>query len=331
MNARSKERILVVANDAGGAEVLAAYMLAHRKRFDFICYANGPAKGVMKRNAIVFRTAPKKRELIASILKRYSNAKLVLTGTGWMTDIEVNFLAEARRLCFPTAALIDHWVNYRERFGFPQKDWQKNLPDQIWVSDSTAFEMAKKLFPQKIKIKQIPNFYLLAIAREYRTLKRKMSDGKSLLFLSEPLGGVAGTPPIKPAHRFSEFQALRDVLSVVVTFKKPIPVMIRFHPSEKQNKYDNLIERYSDKIKITKSANREIINDIAQAKLVIGMTSMSLIVSLACDKKTISYVAKGGEEGIVSAKNLVKVKTYSALCSSMRTFICRIPRQLAAG
>ncbi|MDO8558218.1 MAG: hypothetical protein Q7S09_03465 [bacterium] len=320
MNLKFKKEIIIATNDAGGAEVLAAYVLANQKHFDFICYTSGPAVKIMERNGIVWSKAPEKRRLIAGILRKHRNAKLVLTGTGWMTSIEVDFLVEAKRLGLRTAALIDHFVNYRERFGFPKKDWRENIPDQIWVTDRTAFKMAEKLFPS-IRIKQIPNYYLLDIVREYDKLKRKKSEGRSILFLSEPVGRATNTSGVKSAHHVSEFRALRDILSIVGALKRPVPVIIRFHPSEKKGKYDDIIEKYSNTIKITKSANRKIINDIAKAKLVIGMTSMSLIASLACNKKTISYVATDNKGGIVPAKNLINVKTYSELCSSIRTFI----------
>lgn len=322
MNLKLKQKILVATNDAGGAEVLAAYVLANQKRFDFICYASGPAVKIMEQNGIVWSRAPEKRRLIAGILRKHQNVKLVLTGTGWMTGIEVGFLAEARILGFPTAALIDHWVNYRERFDFPRKNWQENLPDQIWVTNRTAFKMAKRLFPS-IRIKHIPNYYLLNIAREYYMLKRKRAESRSILFLSEPLGKNTGLFNVKTTNRFSEFRALRDTLSIVCALKKSIPVLIRFHPSEKKSKYDGIIERYSAKVKITKSANRKIVDDMAKAKLVIGMTSMSLIVSLACNKKTISYDATAKEPCMLPAKNLIRVKTYSALRSGIRTFVSR--------
>ncbi len=322
MKVKSKETIIVVAHDAGGAEVLAAYVSANQKHFDFICYASGPAARIMELNEIVFHKAPEERKLIVNILKRYSNATLVLTGTGWMTNVEVNFLAAAKGLRLPTAAVIDHWVNYRERFNFPRKNWQRNLPDQIWVTDRTAFKMVKELFP-KVRIKQIPNYYLLAIAREYGTLKRRRSDGKNILFLSEPLEKATDTSGVRLAHRFSEFQALEDILSIVSVLKRPVQVIIRFHPSEKKNKYDDIIEKYSSKIKIIQSINRKIIDDLVKAKVVIGMNSMSLIASIACNKKTISYVAKDDDACILPAKNLIEVKTYSTLHSNIKSFVSR--------
>ena len=52
-----------------------------------------------------------------------------------------------------TIAVIDHWVNYLERFSFNGS----SFPDEIWVTDEEALKLAKNLF--QIKIIYINNDY----------------------------------------------------------------------------------------------------------------------------------------------------------------------------
>lgn len=320
MNAGDKKKILIVAHDAGGAEVLSAYIAENRKKFRFLCFAAGPAATIFTRSGVPFKRAPEDATRIADIFAAQKDIALVLTGTGWMTKVEINFIKEAKRHGLQSAAFIDHWVNYRERFGFPRKGWRKNLPDRIWVADRTALKMAQKLFPQ-IKIKRIPNYYLLHIAKEYAKLERKKTDGRGILFMSEPLRGNEHISRVRRAHRFSEFQALKDILSVTSTLKKKTTVIIRFHPSEKTDKYDGIIKRYSDRVQLVKSVKKDFVNDMLKAKLVIGMTSMSLIAALACNKKTVSYVPARRGTSMLPARNLIKIRTYPALHKIIKAFV----------
>ena len=62
-------------------------------------------------------------------------SSVVITGTGWSSDLE----HQARKLAFsrniPSVAVLDHWVNYRERF---KRNGTSQLPGELWVSDAEA-------------------------------------------------------------------------------------------------------------------------------------------------------------------------------------------------
>ena len=67
----------------------------------------------------------------------------LLTGAGWASNLE----HDARRLAsvarIPSIAVIDHWVNYTQRV---EREGVVILPEEIWVSDPYAAEIAKELF-----------------------------------------------------------------------------------------------------------------------------------------------------------------------------------------
>jgi len=69
-------------------------------------------------------------------------------------------------------SFIDHWVNYRERFGYPLKNWKNNLPDEIWAGDKYAFLIAKKLFNKILPIKLVKNPYFKEIKNKYYKTKK---------------------------------------------------------------------------------------------------------------------------------------------------------------
>ena len=48
---------------------------------------------------------------------------------------------------------LDHWMNYRERFGYPSQGWQKNVPAELWVGDSHALTLVKKDYQKLMRWK----------------------------------------------------------------------------------------------------------------------------------------------------------------------------------
>ena len=98
----------VVCHDAGAANIVIAGLLA-TGRSDWRAYMRGPAETLWK--VAYPEIAP--RERLESTLQ---GAGLVVTGTGWASDIEHQARRLARSRGVRSVAVIDHWVNYAERF-----------------------------------------------------------------------------------------------------------------------------------------------------------------------------------------------------------------------
>lgn len=153
----------------------------------------------------------------------------VLSGTGWQSSLEHDARGLARQAGVRSIALIDYWVNYRDRFRF---DSEELLPDTIWVADPDAFALATAQFPE-LPIVLRPNLYL----QEQATAAGPCPPDRDVLFVAEPArdGWGAGVP--------GEFQALdyfithRDMAGVA----QSVSLRVRPHPSEPVGKYDGWI------------------------------------------------------------------------------------------
>ena len=274
MNPENKiKKIIVVANDAGGGEILAAYIKTNPS-LDFIPYTAGPAARIFEREGIVYK--PAAVETAKQNLLQHQDIDLVLTGTGWMTPIERLFIIEAKKLGLKTAAFLDHWVNYRERFGYPAVGWEHNLPDEIWVGDAAAEKLAKNYF-SGTTIRFIPNPYFTSFARRYQKLFQSGGEGRALLFIGEPTSYVQ--------------TVLEQLLDYLVAKQFTNPVILRPHPAEGPDRYDDILDKYSGKLTVSISKNRNILDEFLISRVVVGIESEALVLALYCAKPTLSFIS----------------------------------------
>lgn len=278
MTSKKRKNILVVSHDAGGAQIISAYVKKFNNTYNFKCLVLGPALPIFKKKGI--KNLLDKN--MASKLIKNKAVNLVLTGTSWGSPIELEMIQSAKRESIPSTAYLDHWVNYRERFGYPSKNWKNNLPDELWVGDKYAFTLAKKFF--SIPVKRVPNFYFQEIKEKYKSIKKRIKPEKGkILFMDEPMSKSLGKK-----NNFDEFSTLKALLDYFSQRRLKNSLVICYHPSSQQDKYNKLLLRYP-KVKIEKQG-KEILKDLAQSFLVIGMTSMILAVAAICKKKVISFI-----------------------------------------
>jgi len=302
----AKRNILVVCHDAGGAEVVSAYVKKNISEYSFKCVAIGPAEKIFKRKGLS-RVMIYKPEANA-LLNKEDYFQMVLCGTsGESSKLESVFIKKAKSTGIKSIAYLDHWINYKERFGYPSKNWQKNIPDELWVADNYALILAKKLF-KKTKIKLVKNLYLKEIKREYNKEKRKFKlKPQNILFMSEPLGTARSSNKLSDEHVI-----LENIFNRVSEDNNAHHLVIAYHPKEKKDKYDALIKKYKNKITIQKQSKSRT-KDLVRAKLVIGMKSMALVVALMCGKKVISYLPGKADVCILPFKDIIRIKNISNL------------------
>ena len=137
----------IVCHDAGGSNQILS-MLSQCGHDGITCYIEGPAIKLWE------KTFPG-MQITESLDNLLIDCRSLITGTGWESDLEHNARKAARKSKIHSIAVLDHWANYRERFIL---DGITVLPDEIWVVDEYALEIARKTFPDlKIKIK--PDYY----------------------------------------------------------------------------------------------------------------------------------------------------------------------------
>jgi len=314
---KCKIKVLIVCHDAGGAEIVSAYVKKNLAKYSFICLAIGPAKKIFKRKRLNKFFISKKiaKEMIA---KR--EIDLVLAGASWASSLELDFIKIAKQKNIKTIVYLEHWINHRERFGYPRKNWQKNLPDEIWLGDKYAFASAKNFF-KNLPLKLVPNLYFKEIKDNYKKINKRKKEGKEILFLSEPISGNINFFGDRKKINFNEFEILKEVLDLFNNKKIKRKIIVRLHPSEKKNKYDDILKKYTGKLKIVKSDNKEILKDLIQSKIVIGMQSMALVVALLCNKKTISFLPVAGSKCVLPFKQIKRVKSIKNLKKEINNFI----------
>ncbi len=317
-----KNKILTVCHDAGGAEVVSAYVKKNSGECQFICLVSGPAVNIFNRKGIQSHQILKEGLGAAEkILADYRDVGCLLTGTSWASSVEIDFICVAKRKGLRTVVFLDHWVNYRERFGYPRKNWKENLPNEIWVGDKHALRLAKKKFDGMV-VKYVPNPYFSEIRKEYERARESQKSGGGLLFVSEPLNSDINCFGDKRKKVVSEEKILENILEELKRLQFNNKIIVRLHPSENKDKYNKLLDKYKTELTIEKSNKKNAFKDLARVTTVLGMSSMFLVVANLCGKKVISYMPGKSnikfvlpKEKIIIIKKLGDIK--KLLCSKL--------------
>jgi len=256
----------VVCHDAGAANIVIAGLL-ETGRSDWRAYMRGPAEKLWK--AAYPGITP--CDTLDSTLEQ---AELLVTGTGWASDIE----HEARRLArshkVRSVAVIDHWVNYADRF---VRNGETVWPDEFWVTDEYALSIAKRTFPGRIVI-QVPNRYVETHLRDIAQMEA--IGAPELLYVLEPIRSDwgRGSP--------GEFQALDYFVSHLPGLDLPSATVIRLrpHPSDAPGKYNNWIARHPT-LNIQLDDSLSITESLGRASWVVGCESFALVLALMAGRK----------------------------------------------
>jgi hypothetical protein len=270
--------VAVCCHDAGGANMVAAWVASDRLRDYKIC-AEGPALKIFAA-AVPNRTAQ-------PLSKSLDGASCLLSGSGWASRLEHEARTAARLRGIPVVAALDHWVNYRMRF---TRDGAETLPDLLVVTDRQAANLAAATFGSACPVAIWENLYLkseaAAVARH--STRVPAVPPARLLVLLEPIrqDWIVGAPD--PA----EFRAL-DYLMENMAALSPTPdemvIRLRPHPSEPTSKYLPWLRRQNRK-RLALSVGRSLSEDIAWADMAAGLESYALIVALESRRRAVSYL-----------------------------------------
>ena len=252
--------VAAVCHDAGGANHVIAWLRAYADLRDVRPVMAGPAERLWQ-HAFPGRRAQ------ASIEDALRGADLVLTGTGWGSDLEHEARRLAREAGIRSVAALDHWVNYPSRF---RRGDAVVWPDEFWVVDEYARGLARQAFPGAT-IRLQPNEYL---AEQLRDIRQPQGAPPALLYILEPMRsdwgrGVAG-----------EFQSHVERADL----PPDMVLLLRPHPSENPEKYAEWIARHPERdIQMDDSAS--LAQAISRARYVAGCESFALTVALAAGRQ----------------------------------------------
>ena len=286
--------IAVVAHDAGAANLLA----------EWTPYLGAPLRTCLSGPAATAFRRRRPEIALLPLPDALDGAALVLTGTGWGSHLE----HEARRLArlrgIESIAVLDHWVNYRQRFS---RGGLEVLPDLLIVTDADAERVARESVPE-VPITRWPNLYL---ERQLATIcesdaRRAAHVPQRLLVVTEPLhnrwsgdGRLAG--------ELLAINYLFDNLAALSVDPRTVEIRIRAHPSEPPDKYQAAcVARPS--LHIDFSDRGELADDIAWADTVAGCESYALVVALAAGRRTICILPPAAPQCRLPHQDLLHLK-----------------------
>ena len=164
-NLKKINKILVVAKDAGAANIISAFI--KKKNIDAYYYLKQPALKIFKSKKISIKKKKPK--------KLFKDLKLLITGTSQDNKFELSTIIKAKKYNIYSVSFLDHWVNYKKRFLLNNK---LILPNEIIVGDKNALTLAKKVFKSTdVRITFIPNYYFFEILKNKKNKKKKTALG----------------------------------------------------------------------------------------------------------------------------------------------------------
>jgi hypothetical protein len=259
------KKIGVAANDAGGAEQVV--WLLKNLECCASAYISGPAIKIFNQGQTNFNRI--------SNLEFLSDFDLIITGSGWMTDLEKETIKFANQRNIPCITILDNWVNYLTRFG----ENQLFYPNILAVTNYQALLMAQKTFPNKL-IWHLPDFQL-----DYyqKSISKDDTDSKNILVIAEPtiIENQLSNVSIEDFDRL-----ITSAISIKVE-ENLEKILVRPHPSQEKNiLFDQILEKFSEEIEVLN--NTILIDDLKNSKIVIGINSYVLYIAALSGIKTYS-------------------------------------------
>jgi len=313
------KHIAFVFSDAAGANICMALakMCKKENKITTLLFSNKKYSSTEFENLTITETVPSFKSL---------GVDCVFSGTShpFSSDhFEVTCIKNAVSEKIYTISFIDHWANFKLRFdGLNVTEY----PDEIWVVDETAKELAVEegLPSEKIVLKPNPYHYYLKHLwqpqysnKNYFEIFQIPTNGFHILFAPDPLSIRDG----KEKAGFTEEDALKDLLSSISGLGDEIYLIVKCHPLQPMG---NLIEI----IQKNKNQNCFLIKDadavelIHASDIVVGFYSNLLLEADVLGKKVIRYFPGHAEADLLKhKKGLKKVHNKNELIKEIKRCI----------
>jgi len=262
-------KLAVVAHDAGGAAILASFVA--QEKVDALFVLAGPAEQIFQQ--LLGNTQ------MVSLSEAIVNCDWLLTGTGWQTDYEWQAIRQGRAAGRYVVTFLDHWVNYPDRF---VKSGVLCYPNEIWVGDEYAADLARKTLPGLI-LRNVGNPYFRYFVSEVDRISSIRSesrqDGTNILFVCENIN----------SEGFHQNDAIRYFMSNIHRLSLgEVQVVIRHHPSEPADKYAWVLDEFGGDVKL--STGVALAEEVADSHIVAGCSSMAMALAVMADRRVISCI-----------------------------------------
>ena len=294
-----RQPIAIVCHDAGGANVIQAAMRAN-PGLAYLPVMRGPASAI-------WRAAPPITDELLSLDDAMTTAGSVLTGTGWASDLEHQARVAARDKGIHSVAVIDHWVNYAERF---KRAGITVLPDEMWVTDDYAQSLATAQFPSTT-VRRKPNHYLDEMIRSIGPPPAKRSE-THILYALEPIRytwpGATLAGEFEALNYFADnLHRLSSALEISNNSRSSFQLRLRPHPSDATGKYDAWIAAHSD-LNAQLDVVASVVEAIQWADWVVGCETMALVVALHTQRRVASTLPPSAPKCRLPHTNIVHLR-----------------------
>lgn len=289
--------ILLVANDAGGANIL-RHMV---ETFDqeVLISVRGPARKIFDDTNVQLRHV--------DLEDGIHLASIVLTGSSVSSYHELQAIQLARALGKYSITYLDHWVAYKARFC---RNGATYLPDEIWVADQHGLDLAEAELPE-VKRRVVPNAFLGHLRDSVAPLQTARSEIlplRKVLYVSEPSGTYARNHGSRSEYvGYTEAQAAAHFFEVMKrTPRKLFTIRFRPHPSQALANY-SWLPAVTHGVHVDLSQN-SLVHDLNWATTVIGTNSMALAAALCCGREAITAIPPLGPPCILPHSDLVRLE-----------------------
>ncbi|MDP4013845.1 MAG: hypothetical protein U0990_02540 [Candidatus Nanopelagicales bacterium] len=211
----------------------------------------------------------------------------LLVGSGWTPQLADSVRA-ARRADRLVLSVLDHWVNYRVRFGPDPLD----LPDAVIVTDPYAREIAGSSLPG-VAVLEWPNTLADDIGSATASLRqaRDPAGAWRVLVIAEPLAAGGGHGPER-----SVLARLPDVLGPLNPGASNVHIALRLHPIEADDKYDSIRAEWPSTVSVASARDSPLAEQFAWADAVVGFNSYALYLASHCGLPTYTLARRAGVE-----------------------------------
>lgn len=291
-----KGSVSVVCYDAGAANIIINWI---RKipELKVKAHLEGPAKDLWDSifpNSVNY-----------SLDDVFKECDILISGTGWASDLEHKARIMALSKGLLVVAVIDSWVNYKMRFF---RNGRFVYPNEIWVVDEHAFSLAKSKFSE-LKVRLLPNYYLDDQVAKIKDLQKKSlskSNTTNILYALEPIR----IPWLAKEAVSGEFQALDYFVSNIANFTEShVEIRLRPHPSDFIDKYKDWINQQCAGLKIEISKAKTLVEDLAWSDVVVGCQTYVLVIALFAGKRPLISLPPWAPRSLLPYSEIEELRT----------------------
>ena len=276
-------RFGAILHDAGSAEVILSYMQGIDEEIFLV--ADGPALKVLPRYGINYEII----DLEEAIKLDFD---VVFLGLSFPSNLDLLVIESFKSKRALLISFLDHW-------SFSERDFMLDgllvLPDVFVVTDSEAFHLARSIFPET-EIIQIENPYLQDCAMRFQELGLTNRRFKQILFVSEPLDTQKNLKFLAVSKLGNEMNLEEEAFAYFVSCLKTLnweQHLIKLRPHPRQRISDFGRSYFEILPELVFSTNSELLLDLHESDIVVGIHSMALYISATLGIPTYSSLPPG--------------------------------------